>query len=306
VGAYGVMEYTVSDLNAAGSLKSTSAVGRVTFVPPSGVVAGSAFSRDGEGWSVVGNKGSGSQPVAHEPSSRGSAMNHYVYGSDDVINTDSANGVDRALWYFQAPPKFLGHQGIAYGGHLGFTLASFHGDFAATKLNVGLGSSGLHLVELYCGACNVNRGVTLAFPVAAYASAFTGAAQAFQLPLLESSGWVEDPKNTLKAWRAPSQCTFIEVLSSLDSLLVLGDFTRWYRPRARSAIFAAKPLCCQEGLISAQLPLLPRRARYESVALDAVELVNLKAQVPVCAQRAPDASECTCSPDAYANTVVRQ
>jgi hypothetical protein len=42
------------------------------------------------------------------------------------------------------------------------------------------------------------------------------------------------------------------------------------------------------------------------VALDSVELVNLKAQVPVCAQRAPDASECTCSPDAYANTVVRQ
>jgi len=228
VGAYGVMEYTVSDLNQAGAVKSTSPVGRVTFVPPSGVVVGSAFSRGGEGWAIVGNKGSSPHPVAYEPSSRGTAMNHYVYGSDDTINTDSANGNDRSLWYFQAPAKFLGQQGITYGGDLKFTLASFHGDFSANKLNDGLGNSGLHLVELYCDACNVNRGVKLAFPVSAYkGGAFTGAAQVFQLPLLESSGWVEDPKNTLLPWKKPSQCTFIEVLSSLDSLVILGDFTRW-------------------------------------------------------------------------------
>lgn len=244
MGAYGVLEYTVSDLNAAGAVKSTSAVGRVTFVPPSGVVVGSSFSRGNEGWAIVGNQGAGEAGhlAAHEPSSRGALMNHYVYGSDDTINTDRANGNDRALWYFRAPPKFLGHQGIAYGGHLGFTLASFHGDFAAAQLNAGRDGarSGLHAVELHCGACNVNRGVTLAFPVASLASAFTGAAQVFQLPLREGAGWVEDPKNTLSAWAAPSQCTFIEVLSSLDSLVILGDFTRWYEEEKEDRLLGAE------------------------------------------------------------------
>jgi len=269
VGKYGVMTYTVSDLSQGNQVVSTSPEGMVTFVPPSGVLVGSHFSRGAEGWTIVGNLKGQTQSVIYEASSRG-ALNHYVYGSDDTINSAAAGQPDKNLWYFNAPPKFLGHHGIAYGGSLQFTLSSFHGDFSAAKRNTGVDSSGLHLVELHCAKCNVNRGVTLAFP-ASKAHAFTGAAQAFSLALKEGGGWVEDPKNTLKPWRPPTQCTFIQVLSGLSELRILGDFTSW----------------------------------YESVALDTFQLVNLKAQVPQCAQLLPDASRCTCSPDAYANTVVR-
>jgi len=271
VGAWGVLEYTVSDLSPSNAVMSESLTGMVTFVPPSMVLVGSHFSRGGEGWTVVGNKGSAPSDVVFEPSSRG-ALNHYVYGSDDTINAAAAGGSDKSLWYFQAPAKFTGHHGIAYGGHLDFTMSSFHGDFSPDKFNAGTGKQGLALVEVHCAKCNVNRGVTLVFPYKAAKQAFTGAAATFMVPLLEGSGWVEDPKNTLAAWAKPSQCTFIEVLSGLSSVKILGDFTKW----------------------------------YESVALDTVEVVAPgKSMVPVCAQLKPDASQCTCSPDAYTNTVVR-
>lgn len=125
-----------------------------------------------------------STAVAYEASSRG-LLNHYVYGSDDTINTmGPGQDADRSLWYFMAPQKFLGHHGIAYGGSLDFVLSSFHGDFSPDKLNTGLDSSGLHLIELYCATCNVNRGVTLAFPAKATA-AFTGAATSYSIALTE-------------------------------------------------------------------------------------------------------------------------
>ena len=89
-------------------------------------------------------------------------------------------------------------------------------------------SSGLHLVEIHCAACNVNRGVTLAFPLqSAPGRGFTGAATRFSVPLRETAGWVEDPKNTLSRWAPPTQCTFIEVISGITSLKILGDFTKW-------------------------------------------------------------------------------
>lgn len=47
-------------------------------------------------------------------------------------------------------------------------------------------------------------------------------------------------------WTVPSRCTFIQVLSSLSKLSILGDFTTW----------------------------------YESVGLDSVALVNTKGASP--------------------------
>lgn len=307
-GAYGVMTYTVSDLSDANRVKSTSAEGRVTFVPPSGVLVGSSFSRGPEGWAVSGNRRSAGalSGVAHEASSRGGGLlNHYVYASDELINsapassaaassassaTASGKGDDQALWYFAAPAKFLGHWGVAYGGRLRFTLGAFSGDFHAPntrrpflKAAAAPADQGLHLVEMHCAQCDLNRGVTLAFPLASAWTTTTtgggggpplllGSGTQFTLPLTEKGGWLVDPKNTLQAWSKPSQCTMIEVLSGLSSLKILGDFTQW----------------------------------YESVALDEVALVNLKAALPLCAQasQAQDGSQCTCSPDAYSNTVV--
>jgi len=257
VGAWDVLEFTVSDLDPFGRVKSTSLPGKVTVVPPSGILVGSHFGRDSEGWQVVGNKAA-SHAVTYEASSRGQ-LNQYVYGSDDTINTDVTGGSDRSLWYFNAPAKFMGHHGIAYGGALEFLLSSFHGDFRPEKLNQGLDRSGLHLVEIHCAECNTNRGVTIAFPVSA-ATPFTGSTTSYSISLVESAGWIKDPKNTLLEWPAPTQCEFIEVLSSISSIRILGDFTSW----------------------------------YESVALDQVHLKNSRAQLPICAQQRPDASQCTC------------
>mmetsp|Transcript_29089 Transcript_29089/g.34301 ORF Transcript_29089/g.34301 Transcript_29089/m.34301 type:complete len:410 (-) Transcript_29089:208-1437(-) len=270
VGSWGIMKYTVSDLSDSNQVKSESYEGMITFVPPSGILVGSHFTRGHEDWTIIGNKVNGYN-VNYEASSRGS-LNHYIYASDDTINNDALNNNDDLnLWYFNAPNKFLGHLGVSYGGTLEFILSSFHGDFSKSKLNIGniKYAQGLHLIEIHCAKCNTNRGVTIAFPLKKTKS-FSGAATKYSITLKENSGWIQDPKNTLKTWFTPTQCTMIEVLSGISSLKILGDFTKW----------------------------------YESVALDTVQIVNLKSKIPVCAQLTPDASTCTCSPDAYSNTVI--
>lgn len=60
-------------------------------------------------------------------------------GSDDLINVGgSGGGADQSLWYFRAPPAFMGNQGMAYGGTLQFTLSSFSGDFSPSAMNQGV------------------------------------------------------------------------------------------------------------------------------------------------------------------------
>jgi len=258
-GVYGVMGYRVMDSAAGNTAKATSHEGLVTFVPPSGILVGSHFTRGSEDWTITGSK-IGEHPVTYESSSRG-VLNHYVYGSDDTINTHHATGSDQSLWYFKAPSKFLGHHGISYRGKLQFTLSSFQGDYSSDRLNTGaLVAGGLHLVYLECGKCNLNKGVRLAFPLSATKSGFSGTATMFDIELSETGGWLEDSKNSLVKWSPPSQCTFIEVLSGLSGVSILGDITKW----------------------------------YESVALDTVQVVNHGAKIPVCAQGTPDASACTC------------
>ena len=251
-GKWAQFTYTVSDARA------TSLPGIVTLVPPSGVLVGSRFTHDGDGWTIAGNVGTSAlaTAVSWEPSSRGSLLNRYVYATDAIINVDAA-GDDATRWYFSAPPSYLGNQAVAYGGALEFALAAFSGEFDAASRNAGA-----HLVELECAACDSNRGLTVAFPVSELAKPFDGAPTAFSLPLLETAGWKKDPKNTLKTWWAPRRCEMVEVLAGLTAVRILGDFSRW----------------------------------YESVALDSVQFVNRAGAslVPVCAQGAPDASKCSC------------
>jgi hypothetical protein len=90
---------------------------------------GSGFLLDAEGWRIEGNKAA-TVAASYEPYSRGSLLNHYVLGTEDKVNVQATGLPDQSLWYFVAPQKFLGNQGIAYGGSLQFTLASFSGDFA--------------------------------------------------------------------------------------------------------------------------------------------------------------------------------
>ncbi len=229
-----------------------SQTGTITLVPPSGALVGSDFLLDNQGWKITGNKVS--TDATFESYSRGALLNHYVYGTDNKINTKGTD--DSSLWYFEAPSAYLGNNGIAYGGSLSFTLGAFSGDF--TKLN----ANSTHLVELECKTCPgpVSMGVRLAFPISAHASRFTGDALRFVVPLVEGNGWIKDPQNTLLKWSAASKCDIISVLSRLSAMRILGDWTSW----------------------------------YESVALDDVQVANTKGQLPLCAMERNDASICTC------------
>lgn len=167
-------------------------------------------------WTVMGNK-LASAPVEHVMNSQ-FGMNYFIAGSDDQISTDTTGGTDSKLWYFHAPPKFTGNQGISYGGHLSFDLAAFSGSFSSLN--------SAYMVLLHCAECMgpVFKGITLGFPM----QSFDGSFKHFKLSLKEDGGWLMDSQNSLKPWTKPTKCNMIQVLSRLTSIKVLGDWTTWY------------------------------------------------------------------------------
>ena len=97
-----------------------------------------------------------------------------------------------------------------------------------------------------------------------FTTGFDGNTSSFSIPLTEHSGWLKDPKNTLKDWVIPTKCEFIQMLSGISSIRILGDFTTW----------------------------------YETVSIDNVRIVldsaNGRYQLPVCAQSHPRVLRCDC------------
>mmetsp|Transcript_9945 Transcript_9945/g.14069 ORF Transcript_9945/g.14069 Transcript_9945/m.14069 type:complete len:198 (+) Transcript_9945:722-1315(+) len=186
-------------------------------------------------------------------------MSNFIYASDNSINTNR-EGYDEDVWYFTLPDLFHGWQGIVYGGEFQFTLSSFAGDFSEDKRNM---PDKLNLVEITCAECALTQGITIGFPLRAIGP-FNGRTASYALTMTESSGWLKDPKNTLHAWKAPTKCEFIQVLSGISSIRILGDFTTW----------------------------------YECVIIDNVRFVGKEPtgrwQVPICAQDRPDARMCSC------------
>jgi hypothetical protein len=158
---------------------------------------------------------------AHEPSTRGKGMQYYIHYTDKDVKT-TEEGSDQKHWYFSAPSKFLGHQGIMYRGKLKFTLSASTGDFSPKNLNLNR-----DLVVLECKTCDMNKGVRLVYQMERNHVHFDGRTTAFEVPLTEKH-WLKDPKNVLLDWTPPADCELIEVLSHLTSLNILGDHTRWY------------------------------------------------------------------------------
>jgi hypothetical protein len=159
--------------------------------------------------------------ASYEPSSRGKGMQYYIHYTDSDIKT-TEEGSDQKHWYFKAPTKFLGHQGIMYGGKLKFTLSASTGDFSAKNLNTHK-----DLVVIECRTCDTNKGIRLVYQMEKNHVHFDGKTTSFEVPFKESS-WLMDPKNVLLDWSTPSDCILIEVLSHLSNLYILGDHTRWF------------------------------------------------------------------------------
>lgn len=259
---WGTFEFTATGVAGLASYSAN-----VTLVPPSGALVSSNFLFGAEDWTISGNQMTTPYPAKFEAFSRGT-LNYYIVGSDDLVNVgDTYIGetgkTDQSLWYFDAPSKFYGNNGIAYGGYISFTIHSFSGDFKSDKLN----SDDTKAILLHCKDCEgpVHGGITLALPLgvlkSSYPSLFKGTPSEISVKLLETEGWMKDPQNTLLPWSTPSQCDMIQVLSRLSKIQILGDWTNW----------------------------------YESVALDNVKLSNTKGQLPLCSMARPDASVCTCA-----------
>jgi hypothetical protein len=230
--------------------KNMSFDGTVTVVDKSGVIVGSDFLLGDEGWTIIGNSGSVSVPK-FEPYNRGNLFNYYIYAKDNIVHNSKFGEPDKSLWYFNAPSKFLGNKGAAYGGHISFSISLFAGDIASLN-------KGVNLVELECKQCGYKTGITLAYRFSKIH--FTNKIAHFKIELLETANWLKDPRDSLKQWSAPSKCEFIQVLSRLSGLRILGDITTW----------------------------------YETVAIDNVLFSNNIIQIPACAMGRPDASVCTC------------
>ena len=232
--------------------KNGSFDGTVTLVDKSGTIVGSDFLTGDEGWTIIGNAKVGAVSAPQfEPYHRGKLFNYYIYAKDDIINHSKFGDQDKSLWYFNAPAKFLGNKGAAYGGHISFSIGLFAGDIASLN-------RGGNLIELECKECGYKTGITLVYRFSKIH--FEHKIAHFKIELLETANWLKDPQDSLKQWSAPSKCEFIQVLSRLSGLRILGDITTW----------------------------------YETVALDNVFLSNTKNNVPACAMVRPDASVCTC------------
>ena len=249
-------EYTVNDGSNEESLAGT-----VTIVSETArQLVSSEFRFTDESWKVEGN--TPDSRVRHEELRRGE-MSNFIYAADDIIDVDDEKN-DHKLWRFVLPEKYTGWYGSLYGGTFEFTLSSYSGDFSGINDHwVNDKFHPLNLVEIYCGTCDLFKGVTIAFPLSKVQK-FNGSTTNYSLVMLELSGWVKDPQNSLFEWTIPSRCSFIEVLSGITSVKILGDFTNW----------------------------------YESISVDNVRWRPAKArgryQIPVCAQQTPNSRSCIC------------
>lgn len=190
----------------------------ITIVNNDGTVICSDFLLSLDGWTIVGNKRLIENP-AFEPYSRGLYLNHYICSSDDKINVDKYGDSDKSLWFFNAPSKFLGNMGIAYGGFIMFSLELFSGDIR--QLNYGIN---YNLIELE----STGFGITVVYPFIN----FNKMMDIFQVPLRETKGWYY-----YKTQKTPSKCDFIRVLSDLSAIRILGDITTWYETVALDNVF---------------------------------------------------------------------
>ncbi|KAL3672320.1 hypothetical protein V7S43_003009 [Phytophthora oleae] len=221
---FATFRYTVSD-------GVTTSNEGIIVITTSDALVSSTFDLDIDNWRIVSNGADANSPY-FQPISRGVQLSYYIYGLDAVIHRRDDTGDDSMLWYFSAPPKFLGNHWSAYGGSLDFVLSSAEGSFDAANLN--LGGSG-HLVELECATCAQFAGITLAMPLSPV-FLYDGTITQFKLPLNELAGWVKDPKNIIESWDPPGQCEFVSVLSGLSAVRILGDFTRGYESVALDSV----------------------------------------------------------------------
>ena len=227
-------QFTVTD--AAG--QASAAPGTVTVTGPEAELAASTFDTGVDGWKL-GNNGlfAASAVVAHEPQTYDSKLSYFISGADKSVflqqeagsnGEPTPVGDDREQWSFVAPAKFLGDHASVYGGSLDFAMQPASADLSAAGAQ-----SIIDLVTLQCASCLSGAGLTLVYRLgAARGGLAEGATTAFSIKLTPGApagapgAWLKDPRDSLAAWAAPSDCEMAEALSAISSLRVLGDLSK--------------------------------------------------------------------------------
>jgi hypothetical protein len=148
------------------------------------VVVSSTFDTDTEGWTLKG----GAENLSHI--AQGGQPGGYVRAQD-------LEG-DHEDWFWQAPPKFLGDQSVAYEGLLRFKLAQndITTPYTATDDVVLVGEA-----------------LTLYYKIDTPGTGWTR----YSVPLVETVGWRKGDDT------APTEAEMRRVLSSLRALYIRGE-----------------------------------------------------------------------------------
>lgn len=194
-------------------------------------LSSSSFDFDLDFWSVVSfpHAGPFDAPVGgpFTPEYRAANGNPggYITQTDPDLNT----------WFWDAPPKLLGDQTLAYGGTLHFDLRLLNpGQLPAPFLR----QAQLPAVDVVLAG----PGNTLVFDLSPDP---TDAWTSYSIPLLESAGW----KKESLSGPAPTEAEFKTVLQSLSALRIRGEFrpdgasdldnVSWAAPLERPALSIA-------------------------------------------------------------------
>ena len=152
------------------------------------------------------------------------------------------------------------------------------------------------MVEIECAQCvgPVTKGIKIAYKMNTLLAKqpLTPGSKKFTIPLLETGGWVIDPQNTLiTSWKAPTKCQFIQVLSAISSINILGDWTQWYETVALDNI---------QFITNTKLASTADNQNagmyYNMFVCVCYMFIILYTGtiIPLCAMAKPDASVCTC------------
>jgi len=162
----------------------------VTLANGATPIAKSTFDVDDEGWTIVGEI-----QGPPEYSEVGGNPGGHIFVEYNLYYT----------WYFRAPSKFYGDVSAAYGQTLTFDLQQLYTDYQITTSDD----------VILTGA-----GITLVFDTPYNPGSHW---TAYGIPLNESAGWIK-----WDTGEQPSQEEMIDVLSSLESLQIRGEFRADY------------------------------------------------------------------------------
>ncbi len=182
--------------------RDTTSIGKVQVLvhvlPESKYIISSNFLLGDESWTISGSNPLKPPKVIYQNYNGG-----FITGTENYINVFSYLGPDKAIWYFKAPDYYYRDLSIGFGGTLEFKLVWLAGDLAGLHVN----SQTIPLVKLGCSRLTVNY----------YNTEFNKFKKKWIIRLV--------PEEFVPRV-SPEE--FINLLEQINSIEILGDWTKGY------------------------------------------------------------------------------